>query len=259
VYNLVSHEDKALLRIMKEKQAIQEAFTELSSHYEEVVDGELNLFWGWGYHKFLEELVNQTSIQENQKILDIATGTLVIPRKLLEQEVPGIQITGLDITESMLRQGKNKLEAEGLESGINLTCADAMALPYDNDSFDVVVSGLASHHMDIPLMLSEMKRVVKPDGLLSLVDVGTSPLWEKRIFKGMARVFAFIYFLIKENSSRAWAEAAAVNNLRTPAGWENDLSLVGFNSIRIKKLKSKYKWAPEPLSIQSSYTQEQKL
>lgn len=238
---------------MKEKQAIQEAFTELSSHYEEVVDGELNLFWGWSYHQFLEELVKQTTFQENQKILDIATGTLVIPRKILEQEVPGIQITGLDLTESMLRQGKKKLDAEGQGSAINLTCADAMALPYSDGSFDVVVSGLASHHMDIPLMLSEMKRVLKPGGLLSIVDVGTSPIWEKRIFKVAARVIAFLYFLVKENSSRAWAEAAAVSNLRTPAGWENDLSQAGFNTIRIRKLKSKYKWAPEPLSIQSSY------
>jgi ubiquinone/menaquinone biosynthesis C-methylase UbiE len=241
---------------MKEKQAIQEAFTELSSHYEEAVDGELNLFWGWSYHKFLEELVNQTTFQENQKILDIATGTLVIPRKILNLKVPGIQITGLDITESMLRQGKKKLKEEGIESDIDLTCADAMALPYSDASFDVVVSGLASHHMNIPTMLSEMKRVLKPGGLLSIVDVGTSTIWDKKIFKGAARVFAFFYFLIKENSSRAWAEAAAVNNLRTPEGWENDLSLVGFNIIRIKKLKSKYKWAPEPLSIQSSYTRE---
>lgn len=238
---------------MKEKQAIQEAFSELSSHYEEVVDSELNLFWGWSYHKFLEELINQTTIQENQKILDIATGTLVIPRKILEQKVPGVQITGLDLTESMLRQGQKKLKAEGIGSVIDLTCADAMALPYSDGSFDLVVSGLASHHMDISLMLSEMKRVLKPGGLLSIVDVGTSPIWEKKIFQGAARIFAFFYFLIKENSSRAWAEAAAVSNLRTPEGWENDLSLAGFNTIRIKKLKSKYKWAPEPLSIQSSY------
>ncbi len=241
---------------MKEKKAIQEAFTELSSHYEEAVDGELNLFWGWSYHKFLEELVNQTTIQKNQKILDIATGTLVIPRKILKLKVPGIQITGLDITESMLRQGKKKLATEGLESAIDLTCADAMSLPYSDRSFDIVVSGLASHHMNIPLMLSEMKRVLKPGGLLSIVDVGTSPLWEKKIFKAAARLFAFFYFLIKENSSRAWAEAAAVNNLRTPEGWENDLSLAGFTNIRINKLKSKYKWAPEPLSIQSSYIRE---
>jgi ubiquinone/menaquinone biosynthesis C-methylase UbiE len=234
---------------MKEKKAMKDTFTELASHYEETVGGELNTFWGWSYHKFLEELVNQTKLQENQKILDIATGTLVIPRKILEQKIPGIQITGLDITESMLRQGKKKLKAENLQSAVGLTCADAMALPYADGSFDIVVSGLASHHMNIPLMLSEMKRVIKPRGLLSLIDVGTSPMWELPIIKGIVRVIAYIYFFVKENPSRAWAEATAVTNLITPEGLQNELETAGFKSISITKLKSKYRWIPEPLSI----------
>lgn len=224
----------------------------MSSHYEEVVDGELSLFWGWSYQDFLAELVKHTPLQENQKILDIATGTSVIPRKLMEQDIPGIQITGLDITESMLRKAQEKNEAAGYPSDIRLVCGDAMRLPYAEGSFDVIVSGLASHHMDIPLMLSEMRRVLKPEGMLSIVDVGTSQLWETKLFKFFARVIAFLFFLIRENSTRAWAEAAAVNNLRTPLGWQNDLSHAGFKNIKIIKLKSKYRWTPEPLSIQSS-------
>ncbi|MEJ2447125.1 MAG: class I SAM-dependent methyltransferase [Anaerolineales bacterium] len=238
---------------MKEKQAIQGAFTEMSSHYEEVVDGELSFFWGWSYQSFLQELVKHTTVDPYQKILDIATGTSVIPRKLLEQDIPGIQITGLDITESMLRQGSAKLQAEGKEHAVQLVCGDAMAIPCAAESFDLVVSGLASHHMDIPLMLAEMKRVLKPGGTLSIIDVGTSPIWNTKIFQALARGIAFIYFLIKDSPTRAWAEAAAVSNLRTPEGWENELSQAGFNNIRIIKLKSKYEWAPEPLSIQSSY------
>jgi len=49
-----------------------------------------------------------------------------------------------------------------------------MALPFSPQSFDVVISGLASHHMNIPLMLSEKKRVLKPGGLLSIIDIGMS-------------------------------------------------------------------------------------
>ncbi len=238
---------------MKEKQAVQEAFTELSSHYEEAVDGELQAFWGWSYKDFVEELVKRTAIKQDQKILDIATGTSVIPRKILTKKIKGIHITGLDITESMLRQGKKKIGASGFNTSISLSCGDAMALPFHGQSFDVVVSGLASHHMNIPLMLSEMKRVLKPGGLLSVIDVGTSPFWELPISKAIARVIAFLYFLIKENRSRAWAEAAAVSNLRTPEGWQDDLHKAGFNDISITKLSSKYHWAPEPLSIQSFY------
>lgn len=242
---------------MKEKKAIQEAFTEMSTNYEEVVDWELNLFWGWSYHNFLKELLKHTPFEENQKILDIATGTAFIPRKLMEQKIPGIKITGLDITESMLRQAQRKIAAVDHQSNPYLVCGDAMALPYADRSFDVVVSGLASHHMDIPIMLSEMRRVLKPGGLLSIIDVGTSPIWETKAFQFAARIVAFLIFLFRENYTRAWAEAAAIDNLRTPEGWENGLAQAGFENVKITKLKSKYSWIPEPLSIQSRLQQEE--
>jgi demethylmenaquinone methyltransferase/2-methoxy-6-polyprenyl-1,4-benzoquinol methylase len=169
----------------------------------------------------------------------------------MEGDIPGINITGLDFTEAMLRQGQRKINDAGYGSDINLVCADAMAIPYADQTFDVVVSGLASHHMDIHLMLTEMKRVLKPGGLLSIIDVGTSPIWETSIFRIFARVIAFVFFLFRENATRAWAEASTVDNLRTPEGWQNDLSQAGFKRIEITKLTSKYKWAPEPLSIRS--------
>ena len=242
---------------MKEKQVVQEAFTELSSHYEETVDGELNTFWGWSYQSFVDQLVDRTEILENQKILDIATGTLVIPRKILKKKIPGVHITGLDFTESMLRQGKKKIAGSDLTNSISLTCADGMAIPFEKGTFDVVVMGLASHHMNIPLMLSEMKRVLKPGGLLSIIDAGTSPLWELPVVQFFMRVGAFFYFLIKENLSRARAEAGAVTNLRTPEGWQEELRDVGFDDINIIKLSSKYSWMPEPLSIQCVIKQEE--
>lgn len=244
---------------MEEKRAIQEAFTEMSTHYEEVVDGELTLFWGWSYQNFLEELVKHTRIRENQSILDIATGTSVIPRKIMEQQIPGIKITGLDITESMLRQGQRKIAGEGHQTDIRLVCGDAMRLPYAAGSYDVIVSGLASHHMDIPLMLSEMKRVLKPGGQLSIIDVGTSPLWESKLFQFFARGIAYLFFLIRENATRARAEVSAVGNLRTPEGWQNELTQAGFKNVQIIKLKSKYKWTPDPLSIQASKSSENNL
>ncbi len=236
---------------MKEKHAVQEAFTELSSHYEKTVDGELNTFWGWSYQNFVDQLVDRTEILENQKILDIATGTLVIPRKILKKKIPGIHITGLDFTETMLRQGKKIISGSDFTSSISLTCADAMAIPFTEQTFDVVVMGLASHHMNIPLMLSEMKRVIKPGGVLSIIDVAISPIWELPIVRGAARIGAFLYFLFKENLTRARAEFDAPINVRTPEGWQTELETAGFQSIQITKLSSKYRWIPEPLTIQS--------
>jgi ubiquinone/menaquinone biosynthesis C-methylase UbiE len=111
--------------------------------------------------------------------------------------------------------------------------------------------------MDIPLMLAEMRRMLKPGGLLSIIDVGTSPLWELPVVQFLSRVFAFFYFLIKENLTRAWAEASAVTNLRTPEGWQMELEAAGYQSIEIIKLSSKYRWIPEPLSIKCKINQEE--
>jgi ubiquinone/menaquinone biosynthesis C-methylase UbiE len=235
--------------MIKEKQAIQEAFDELSHRYEVVMDSELSSIWGWSYQKFLDELVSWTEFRENQQVLDIATGTAMIPRKVFKLGIPGLKIIGQDISEVMLNKGKQALIHENIDGKISLTCSDAMALPFRDQCFDVVVSGLSSHHMNIPIMLSEMNRILKTDGTLSLIDVGTSPLWETWIIKSIARVIGFFYFLFKENLHRAWAEAASVSNLRTPEGWHNELKEAGFNIIKIKKLKSKYKWIPEPLTI----------
>jgi ubiquinone/menaquinone biosynthesis C-methylase UbiE len=241
---------------MREKRAIRETFEEFSTHYEESMDGELSKFWGWSYQKFLEELVKRTTILPNQKILDIATGTAMIPRRIYESNIPGIHITGLDITESMLGKAKTEIGKLGSSDTISLTCGDAMALPFNPQTFDVVLSGLASHHMNIPLMLAEKKRVLKPGGLLSIIDVGMSPFWKSPIIQPIVKVIVFLVFLFQKKPARAWAEAAAIKNTRTPEGWLTELENAGFEGIKITKLASKYSWVPEPLTIQSTYMEE---
>jgi ubiquinone/menaquinone biosynthesis C-methylase UbiE len=241
---------------VKEQKLINKMFTELAPRYETAMDVELNTFWGWSYQAFVDQLIEKTEILENQNILDIATGTSVIPRKIIKQEIPGIQITGLDITESMLRQGEKEMTAIGIDHPISLICADAMRLPFADNTYDLIVSGLASHHMDIPIMLSEMKRVLRPGGLLSIIDVGTSIFWDHPLMRGVIRVLAFIYFLFKDSPTRAWAEAVDITNLRTPEGWKAELESTGYLSIEIQNLSSKYPWFPKPLSIQSIIRKE---
>lgn len=235
---------------MKGKKAVKEAFTELAPRYEETVDEELRTFWGWSYEGFVDHLIEQTPIKPGDMILDIATGTAVIPRKLIKEDhKPGARIVGLDITESMLMNAKRKIPPDQFDVNICLTCGDAMALPYKNETFDIVVTGLATHHINIPLMFTEIKRVLKKDGILSMIDVGASPIWRLPLVRSMLRVFTFFYFLIKENSTRAWAEATAVTNVWTLDNWYKELDQLGFQDIKINKITSQRKWIPDPLAI----------
>jgi len=236
---------------MKEKQAIKEAFTKLAPRYETVLDYELRTFWGRSYQEYVNLLVEQSEISENQKILDIATGTAMIPRNISLRNIPGIHITGLDITESMLLQGKHASKIPIYQNNICLTCGDAMSLPFGAESFDVIITGLASHHMDISRMLKEIKRTIKKNGRLSMIDAGVPPIWHFPIISGLFRVIAFVYFLFKENKARARAEAAAVTNVFTAEEWQDALLELGFKEINIEVIPGKYRWIPDALSIKA--------
>ncbi len=236
---------------MEEKDAIHEAFTELAPRYEKVVDNELHKFWGWSYYDFIENLVIHTPTSSGDRILDVATGTGLIPRRLIENG-RNCNITGVDITLAMLKHGQKILKSKQMEKIISFTTGDAMGMPFKSNNFDVVMSGLATHHMNVPMMLSEIVRVLKPGGRFSLADVGGTRLWKNPIIAFLIKILAYIYFFITENKERAWAEATAVVNIRTKEGWQEVLHASGFTNISITELPSKSFWVPDPLLIQAS-------
>lgn len=234
---------------MDEQRNIIETFEELSPRYEEVVDAELNLFWGWRYQSFVTTLLQNTKIHQSDKILDIATGTGVIPTHISLSESDYTSIHGLDITFGMLEHARAKFTKSKIEEEIRLTCASAMDMPYRNQSFSLIFCGLATHHMDVSRLLNEMHRITENGGRIRIADVGGSPLWRLPGIKLFIRVAAFFYFWYAENINRAWAEAMALSNIRTREEWHTSLVQAGFTQISIQKLTSKYRWIPEPLLI----------
>lgn len=237
---------------MNEKENIIETFTELAPRYEEVVDSELNRFWGWSYSAFVNELIKMTPIPPDGRMLDLATGTGVIPRNVISRGLSQRRIHGLDITLSMLERFKKKISDDGIQNQLDLVCASAMDIPYIDESFNLITCALATHHMDVRLLLSEIHRVLADEGMLSIADVGGSNLWKTPLVKFLLRIFAFVYFLFKENINRAWAEAAAISNVRSKEEWFDLLVEIGYKDIKITKLKSKHFWIPEPLVIQAN-------
>jgi len=236
---------------MNNKANIIETFTELAPRYEEVVNAELNRFWGWSYTGFVNQLIQTTPIPKKGTLLDLATGTGVIPITVASNGFNMSRVHGLDITMSMLTRARKKIVAGSTRNQIDLVCASAMVIPYASESFDLITCALATHHMDVRLLLSESCRILSEDGVLSIADVGGSNLWKSPVVKFFLRIAAFIYFLFTENMSRAWAEAEAVLNVRSKEEWSELLIETGFKNIKITKLKSKYRWVPEPLLIQA--------
>ena len=104
-------------------------------------------------------------------ILDAGTGTARIPI-LICQQCPQWQIIGIDLAQSMLDVGRTNVEQAGLQQQIKLELVDAKQLPYPDSHFDMVVSNSLIHHLPNPLpFLTELKRVLKPQGAIFLRDL----------------------------------------------------------------------------------------
>jgi len=115
----------------------------------------------------LERLLALTAPQPDWAVLDIATGAghtafLFAPHVR--------QVWATDITPEMLDQVRQHAPARGL-SNLIIELADAEQLPYADNTFDLVTCRIAPHHFDAPeLFVCEARRVLKPGGLLAVVD-----------------------------------------------------------------------------------------
>jgi ubiquinone/menaquinone biosynthesis C-methylase UbiE len=118
---------------------------------------------------FVEEAI--ALAPEQATVLDVGTGPARIPI-LLCQRRPQWTVTGIDLSETMLKLGASHVAKAELGDRIRLDYADAKQLPYPDNSFDLVISNSIIHHLPDPLPgLREMRRVLKPEGGLFLRDL----------------------------------------------------------------------------------------
>jgi ubiquinone/menaquinone biosynthesis C-methylase UbiE len=99
--------------------------------------------------------------QETKQILDIACGTGKSTEPLVRD---GIEIFGCDHDPLMIEEAKKQASQKSLN--INYTVADVEHLPFENEIFDVVTVGTAFHWFVNEKSMTEIKRMLKKDGLL---------------------------------------------------------------------------------------------
>lgn len=100
------------------------------------------------------------------KVLDIGTGTGVMALLLAEM---GHQVTGIDISEAMLKRAEEKARESNLP--VEFRLSDAEALPFEDESFDAVVARHLLWTLPHPeKALAEWKRVLRSKGKVVTID-----------------------------------------------------------------------------------------
>jgi len=237
---------------LTEQDYIIETFSEMATRYEELMNSELSRFWGIDYYSFIQEVLGKIQIDGSQRILDIATGTAFIPRNFIKDGTKFSGIIGLDITLEMLKNAKRLIGNNPRAENVDFVCASAHAMPFNTACFDIAICCLATHHMSVDRLLSEIYFSLKPGGRLHIGDVGGSAKWKIRAIRTIIKIFAFIYFLFTENFSRARAESEAVANVMTSNEWHERIRENGFEHISIREVPSSKFWTPNPIIIEAT-------
>jgi len=106
--------------------------------------------------------------QIDDKVLDVACGPGIVACEFAKK---ASHVTGIDITPVMIEQAKN-LQRERKLDNVDWKLGDVTRLPFEDDSFSLVVTRYSLHHLIEPRqVLEEMKRVCKPDGKILIIDV----------------------------------------------------------------------------------------
>lgn len=123
--------------------------------YEEVFVPALMQEWA-------PRVVDAARIQPGQRVLDVACGTGVLTRAVATRVGPSGAAVGLDANDEMLAVARRQAP------GIEWRQARAEALPFENDSFDALVSQFALMFFADRRAVEEMARVLRPGGRLAV-------------------------------------------------------------------------------------------
>jgi demethylmenaquinone methyltransferase/2-methoxy-6-polyprenyl-1,4-benzoquinol methylase len=113
-------------------------------------------------------------------VLDVATGTAGVATQLARRT--RARVTGIDITEEMLRRGRSAVVRQGLEERVALVCGQAEQLPFSDATFDALTfTYLLRYVADPAATLCELARVVRPGGIVASLEFHVPP---RRLWRG---------------------------------------------------------------------------
>ncbi|WP_425071570.1 bifunctional demethylmenaquinone methyltransferase/2-methoxy-6-polyprenyl-1,4-benzoquinol methylase UbiE [Sagittula sp. S175] len=150
---------------------VQGVFTSVASKYDVMNDA-----MSMGIHRIWKDaMMDWLAPRPGQRLLDVAGGTGDISFRFLKRAGRG-HSTVLDLTESMLVEGRKRAEAASMADSLDWVVGDAMKLPFADNTFDVYTISFGIRNVTRPQeALNEAYRVLKPGGRLMVLEFSQIP------------------------------------------------------------------------------------
>jgi ubiquinone/menaquinone biosynthesis C-methylase UbiE len=166
---MTEEHERKISRVMRSKQEARASYDSMSGIYDWLA--------GSSEWKFVQVGLGQLAAGSGENILEIGFGTgksLVEVGKAVGESG---SVEGIDISPGMLALAEGRLERAGLSDRVKLQVGDGAALPYDDMRFDALFMSFTLELFDtpeIPAVLTECRRVLRPGGRLGVVAMQMS-------------------------------------------------------------------------------------
>ena len=132
------------------------------------------------FEPFAIDLASRVSVPPLGQVLELACGTGILTRRLRDRLPPSVELTATDLNEPMLRVARTKFRTS---ETVAWEQADAMQLPFPDGRFDAVACQFGLMFFpDKPVVLSEIRRVLRPGGQLVF------NVWDSQEENDLARI-----------------------------------------------------------------------
>lgn len=177
--------DSVLPPIEEKRSYVRQMFTDIAPRYD-----LMNRLMTLGRDQvWRRTVVDLCSLPRYGRLLDVATGTGDIGYEALKRDL-SLDVVGVDLTREMMVRGRGKaVHSDGSGVSFPFGEADALALPFADNSFDAATSGFMMRNVvDIRRAFSEQRRVVKPGGRVVCLEI-TLP--QTPVFGPLFRLYFF--------------------------------------------------------------------
>ncbi|RZI46035.1 class I SAM-dependent methyltransferase [Candidatus Finniella inopinata] len=210
---------------------VRDLFSKVSSRYD-----LMNDLMSLGLHRcWKKSFVHRLPLQTEFRILDVAGGTGDIAL-LIQKMYPhlSLQISVVDLTPSMLEEGRDKAVNEGLLKGLEWFCGNAEQLPWPDGTFDIYTVAFGMRNItDKDQALREAWRVLKPGGWFFCLEFSqvTIPSLAKLYDLYSFQVLPRIGQWVSKNEAAYQYLVESIRQFPNQEQWKQNIEQAGFEGV----------------------------